>query len=62
MWPTMRATDKSARGRLLAVIVALVPIRVGHDGLPADFIERDLLRAVPRRASRSGSPTTTESG
>ena len=45
----MRATASPRAGGLPAVVVALVPIRVGHDGLPADFVEGDLLRAVPRR-------------
>ncbi len=44
----MRATARPRAGGLLAVIVALVPIGVGHDGLPAHFVEGDLLRAVAR--------------
>jgi hypothetical protein len=49
MWPTMRATD-NPRGRTMPVIIAFVPIGVGHDGLASHFVERDLLRAVARRS------------
>ena len=38
-------------GRALAVIVAFVPIEVGHDGLASHFVECDLLRAVARGSS-----------
>ena len=36
------------RGRLAAVIIAVAPVGIGDDRLPAYFVERDLLRAVPR--------------
>ena len=49
MWPTIRATAKPAGRRLRAVVISVVPIGVGHNRLPAHFVERDLLRAVPRR-------------
>src|SRR5260370_17921414 len=39
---------EAAARRLAAVIIALTPVRIGHDGLPTDFVECDLLRAVPR--------------
>ena len=48
MWPTMRATARPRAGGLLVVVIAFVPVGVGHDRLPAHFVERDLLRAVPR--------------
>ena len=42
--------------RLAVVVITFVPIRVGDNGLPSDFIEGDLLRAVPRRGGdRDGS-------
>ena len=40
--------ESPARGAR-AVIVAVVPIGVGHNGLAADFVEGDLLRAVTGR-------------
>ena len=39
---------EAARRRLLVVVVAVVEIGVGHDGLAAHFVEGDLLRAVAR--------------
>ncbi len=45
----MRAMRQSAAGRFRLVVVAFVPVRIGHNGLPADFVEGDLLRAVAGR-------------
>ena len=39
-----------APGRRAAVIVAFVPVRIGHNGLPPHLIEGDLLGAMPARA------------
>ena len=41
------ASNGESTGRWLAiVVVAVIPIGIGHDGLPADFVERDLLGAM----------------
>jgi hypothetical protein len=39
-------SEAAAGGLAATVVVAAVPIGIRHDGLAADFIEADLLRAV----------------
>ena len=43
--------DREALGRThaLAEIAPAAPIRVGHDRLPPDLVERDVLRGMARR-------------
>jgi len=50
----MRATARPRAGGS-PVIITVVPVEVGHDGLPAHFIEGDLLRAVARRRGDGNS-------
>ena len=50
MWPIMRATAEPFRRWGGAVVVAVVPVGVGHDRLTADLVEGDGLRGLPRRA------------
>ena len=46
------ARDREPAARICALqkIAAGTPFRIGHHGLAADLVERDVLRRVPRRA------------
>ncbi len=47
----MRATREPAmRMGACSKIAAAAPVRIGHHRLTAEFVERDVLRRVPRRA------------
>ena len=37
-----------ARVRAELQVAPLAPVGIGHDGLPADLVEGDVLRGVPR--------------
>ena len=46
----MRATARPRCGRLpWPQVIAVAPVRIGHDRLAPDFVEGDVLRRMPRR-------------
>ena len=45
-----RDAEAAMRMGALLEIAAAVPVRIGHHGLPAEFVERDVLRRMPRAA------------
>jgi hypothetical protein len=49
MWAIMRAIAEPDAGAAVLGVVAAVPGGVLHDGLAADLVERDRLRALVRR-------------
>ena len=45
-----RHAEAAMRMGALLEIAAMVPVRIGHHGLPAELVERDVLRRMPRAA------------
>ena len=45
-----RDAEAAMRMGALLEIAAAVPVRIGHHGLPAEFVKRDVLRRMPRAA------------
>ena len=63
MCAAMRATARPFSGRVpSSEVAAAAPVRIGHDGLPADLVEGDVLRGVLRRGGDRHARENTRSG
>ena len=53
-----RHAEAAMRMGALLEVAAAAPVRIGHHGLPAELVERDVLRRVARASRRSPAPRT----
>ncbi len=57
-----RHRQATLRGAVLADVIALAPVGIGHDGLAADLVKGDVLRRMARRRGDGGEGAVRELG